>query len=190
MKYVRKSALDLLLARPASEKIALSGCQLALKTAEAEERLPEVKLVLFRVAKEWFGLSVSVFSQVTNQKKIHKLPLRKDGVILGLVNINGQLRIAASLKMLLGLTHAIPQEEKSKRIYPRNIVIERGEATWVFPVEEVSGIESFQEEKLENVPKNAAFGGITFLKNVVNWREERVGVLDEELLFYSLKRQI
>lgn len=189
MALFREGALDLLLSRKRGDSSQVTFEIPSIKPILSEELIILAKFVLFRIGGEWFALTVKVFSQITALKKILRLPLRKSGPVLGLVNINGQLRVAVSLKMLLALPDKEPSQI-SKRVYPRSVVIEKGTSTWVFPVEEVWGIEAFNEAALENVPKNAAIGGVSFLKYIVEWKGKRVGVIDDELLFYSLKRQI
>ncbi|NGX57824.1 MAG: hypothetical protein K940chlam3_00720 [Chlamydiae bacterium] len=151
----------------------------------------EHSLLLFRIHHEWFGLSTSVFNQVCEKKTIHTIPYRKNPTIKGLVNIGGQIRICVALDELLNISQQEGSENSlSSVIYNRMIVIEKEDIFWVFPVDEVFGIFQFDMAGMENVPVNISKSSSNYLKGVLSWKDKSIGFLDEELLFYSLKKSI
>lgn len=156
----------------------------------AQERR-DYSLLLFRIASEWFGLSTSVFNQVCEKKPIHSIPYRQNPMLLGLVNIGGQIRVCFAIDKLLGIAKEAGENESlSSVVYNRMVVIEKEGNTWVFPVDEVYGIFQFDAKKMENVPVNVAKSSSNFLKGVYNWKDRSIGFLDEDLLCYSLKTQV
>ena len=59
--------------------------------------------LLFRLHTEWLALATQAFQEAAERRLIHSLPHRRSGLVLGLVNIRGELLICVSLSRLLGL---------------------------------------------------------------------------------------
>ena len=47
---------------------------------------------------------------------------------------------------------------------------------------------NIKEKEIENVPVTVTKSSANYLKGIVHWKGKSVAYLDEELLFYSLKR--
>src|SRR5947208_600171 len=50
-------------------------------------------ILLFRINAEWLALPTQAFQEVAEWRKVHSLPHRRQSVVLGLVNIRGELLI-------------------------------------------------------------------------------------------------
>ena len=83
-----------------------------------------------------------------------------------------------------GAEENIPIQER------RMVVIEHEGMTWVFPAEEVARIDRFEASKITNVPVTVAKSTANYLKGMLEWDGKFVGLIDEELLFYSLQRRL
>ena len=59
--------------------------------------------LVFRINAEWLALPTQAFQEVAERRPVHSLPHRRQGIVLGLVNIRGELLICVSLGHLLGL---------------------------------------------------------------------------------------
>jgi chemotaxis-related protein WspD len=142
-----------------------------------------ISVVIFRVAAEWLALPSAIFKEIAGDRLIHSLPHRRNGALLGVVNIRGELLVCASLKHILGVDTA--GAAGSAR---RMLVIQQNSDRTVCPVDEVHGIERFRQQDLNPVP--ATLGGtvLTYTKAVLFWRRRLVGVLDSQLLFHTLNR--
>lgn len=46
-------------------------------------------VVIFRIGVEWLALTSFIFDEVVDLRPIHSLPQRRNGVVLGLVNVRG-----------------------------------------------------------------------------------------------------
>lgn len=148
-------------------------------------------ILIFRLHSEWLGMSTSVFSQITEKKAVHTIPQKQSSIIKGLVNINGQMHLLFDLAALLGISDKETKPPpKNPVIYDRMIVIEKDSELWVFSVDEAFGIYQFDMGSLENVPVNVAKSSHNFLRGVFTWKGKSVGLIDEELLFYSLERSL
>ena len=143
-----------------------------------------LSVVIFRIAAEWLALPSAIFKEIAGDRLIHSLPHRRNGALLGVVNIRGELLVCTSLKDILGVDAA----ESAAGSVRRMLVIQQDNARTVCPVDEVHGIERFQLQDLKQVPATLAGAAVTYTKAVLSWRRRSVGVLDAELLFHTLNR--
>ncbi len=182
---------DKLLSRPVSPQYIKEWTKILREGKKTYLETREHSILLFRLHSEWFGLSTSFFNQICEKKPIHIIPHKQNPILKGLVNIGGQMRLCVDLKNLFEIKEdkKMPPPQ-SAIIYNRMIVIENGGQLFVFPVDEAYGIYQFDMGALENVPVNVAKSSTNYLRGVLTWKEKSVGFLDEELLFYSLKRSL
>jgi len=148
-------------------------------------------VIIFRLGSEWLALPASVFKQVAPLRSIHSLPHRSGQVLKGLANVLGALRLCISLHDLLGVEKSANSGHRSVgKTYERLAMIEKEGNCWVFPVDEVYGMHRFHLDELQNVPVTVARSAVSYTKGLFSCAEMIVGFLDDELLFYSLKRSI
>ena len=166
--------------------------QLLAHPAEKTEENKETSIVVFRLSNEWFSLSTLIFSEISVQHVINPIPCQKNSLLLGIVNLKGQLRICFSMQELLG----IKKETKTfrKKIlsshYPRLGAISDGSSLWTFPIEEVDGIYQFDLSTMSNVPVNVLNSKENYLKGAITLNEKKIYIISEELLFQSLRSKI
>ena len=60
----------------------------------------------------------------------------------------------------------------------------------MFPADEILGIHRIHPHAFENVPVTVAKAQSTYTRGIFNWEGRHVGFLDEDLLFYSLTKNI
>jgi chemotaxis-related protein WspD len=180
-----------LLEREMSEAALLDWNQ-----AEAFKTLPEPSsaasltrsLMIFRLASEWFALSTAVFKEVTPLSPIRKIPHRTNALLLGVVNVRGELQLCVSLSVLLGVSPlAQPVDQTGSH---RFFVIEQSRDRWVFPIDEIYGIHHVPVSALTASPAAIAQATEPYTQGVLNWKERSISVLDEELLFYRLSHKV
>ncbi len=163
--------------------------RLAAHDDEASRDL--VTVVIFRLHHEYLSMQIRSLVEVTLPQPLHVVPHRTNDVLLGMVNIRGQLRLCVSLHGLLGVepggngasaANPAPQPDATRRLV---IVQERNEA-WVFPVEEVAAVYRLDRSKLRPVPATLGKGSAVS-SAVFDWQEHTVGLLDESRLLASLR---
>ena len=148
-------------------------------------------VVIFRVGVEWLALPTSVFLAVSEPKPIHSLPHRRNRVVLGLVNIRGELLICVSLEETLGLENAAtPPKGKQPQVHERLLIVSRGSGRLAFPVDKVQGIYRYHLREVNGVPATVAKATATCTKGMLAWRDQGVGILDDQLLFDHLNRSL
>ena len=145
--------------------------------------------VVFRLGPEWLALSTQLFQEVSEARAIHSLPHRRHGILLGLVNVRGELLIAVSLDRLLGLEN-LPDRGDASPVHERLLVVNWDQSRLVFPVDEVHGPQRFRADELKPAPMTVAKTNPAFIQRVVYWRNRPVGVLDSEALFRTVNARL
>jgi chemotaxis-related protein WspD len=146
-------------------------------------------VVVFRIGSEWLALPTTVFKEIVSIRPVHSLPHRRNGVVLGLANIRGELLVCISLRQILRLDEtAESKKEKFRTANARMLFIQHEGLRAVCPVDEVFGVHRFRPQELMPVPATLAKATTTYTKGVVSWRQGAIGLLDEVLLFYALNR--
>ena len=178
-------------------------------------RESRVSVVIFRLGPEWLALPAGAFQEVAERRALHTLPHRRHGIVLGLVNVRGELLICVSVARLLGL-EASPLKVESYKlkvrggqpatfneqpgtaqaIFERLLVTNWAGQRLVFPADEVHGLVRLQRQELQAAPATVARSAQTYTRGVFNWRggpsgEVRtVGLLEAEPLFAALNRSL
>ena len=154
------------------------------------EEIDARSVVIFRVASEWLALPTSVVTEVANLLPVHSLPHRRDGVVLGIASVRGELLVCVSLGQVVGVEAPDVANRERSTVYRRLLVIRRDDVRVVCPVDEVHGIHRFHPRDLRDVPTTVAKAAITYSTALLPWCQRSVGVLDDQLLFYTLKRSL
>jgi len=147
-------------------------------------------VVIFRIASEWLALPTSVVMEVANLLPVHSLPHRPNGAVLGLASVRGELLVCVSLGQVVGVEPLAVTSGRRGTVYQRLLVIRRDDVRVVCPVDEVHGIHRVLSRELKDVPTTVAKAAVTYSTALLSWRGHSVGILDDQLLFYSLKRSL
>lgn len=154
--------------------------------AKREARHGVRSTVVFRLAAEWFALATAVFREVAPLRPVHSLPHRRDRIVNGLVNIRGELVVCVSLAAALGLPTGGIGKERSARL----AVVSRDGERYVFVADEIVGLHRFDDTDLSPVPATLSHAQSTYTRGMLTWRNRPIGVLDDQLLFYTLGRSL
>ena len=146
--------------------------------------------LLFRIEAEWLALPTHLFQEVTEPKRIHSLPHRRRGAVLGLANVRGELVACVALTLLLGI-HQQNLAARMPTAYHRLLVIQTPDAgRFGCPVDEVHGPRRFHSQELKHSPVKGQSAAPSCSQAIVQWREQVVAVLDPGLLFNALQRSL
>jgi chemotaxis-related protein WspD len=174
---------------------------------EAPEITPDSdasSVLVFRLEHEWLALPTAVVVEVTNPRPLHRIPHRAGTVLEGLVNIRGQLQLCVSLRGLLGLDASGPTPTAPEAAdgtasigglpTTRMLVVERGgdrgTERWVFPVDEVAGVQRVARAALRTVPSTVSHAAGRSTLALFDWQGQRVGVLDDARVFDGLRERV
>lgn len=174
--------------------ISPTGRLLETTTTQAEQT---VSVLIFRLGVEWLALSAKCFKEITQPVTFHTIPHRSNEILLGIVNIRGEILMCISLSTLLRLEipDSYSDSPKSKIdlnpvVQQRMVVIEKEGNRWVFTADEVSNIQRFRSDEFKAAPAVVSQASETYTKFVLNWQSKKVNYLDDELLFYTISRKV
>ncbi len=74
-----------------------------LSEETASETAGSEAMIVFRIEEEWLALDVDVVVEVAEPRPVHRVPHRTDRLLMGIVNIRGELQLCISLRELLGI---------------------------------------------------------------------------------------
>jgi chemotaxis-related protein WspD len=187
---VYSDAAAALLDRPVAAELAIDQAR-HFEAAQSLEERETQSVVIFRIGSEWLALPTSVIAEIAAHRVIHTVPHRRAGIVLGVVNVRGELLVCASLGRLLGLQAADePAPGTSHKREGRLLVLRRDGVRVVLPADEVSGVERFHPKELKEVPTTVSKGATAHSRAVLSWSGRIVGLLDEHLLFRTLQRSV
>jgi chemotaxis-related protein WspD len=175
--------------------LELSSDDRAQGAAEIAREIDRVELdtrsaVVFRVGGEWFALATLLLEEIESLRPVHSIPHRRDGALLGVVNIRGALHPCVSLHKILGLDPADALQERMLRVSGRLLVLQHLDQRAVCPVDEVFGIARFHPRNLSSVPATVAKATATYTRSIFDWQDKAVGLIEEELLFHTINRNL
>lgn len=180
-----------LLERPPPQEYLQEWTNILMRQSEGESTEETICVMVFRLGQEWLALETIYFKQVVHRRLIHRIPHRSGKTLLGMVNINGELQLCVALNRLLEIDQVITSHPSRVPYHQdRMMTIEKEHDLWIFPVDEIEGIQIWNLSAIENVPVNVSKSTASYLKGIINIGQKSVGLLDDELLFYSLKRSI
>lgn len=150
--------------------------------------------VIFRIGQEWLALPTALFEEVAEERAIHSLPHLRNKMVLGLVNVRGELLVCISVARMLGLEAAVAagaaKADERQAGARRLLVIRYENVRAVFPADEVHGIHRYHPRELKEPPATVTKASPTYTRALLPWRNKSVGLLDEQLLGYALSRSL
>jgi chemotaxis-related protein WspD len=147
--------------------------------------------VLFRLGAEWYVFSSTVVEEIAHLKTVHSIPHRRSRSIAGITNVRGELLVCVSLAALLGVEAAAPVAPSGETgTTERLLVLRREDVHTVCQVDEVAGVIRFDPRTLTDVPGTLAHAASRYSRKLLPWRERFVGLIDDQLLFYTIKRSL
>jgi len=147
-------------------------------------------IMVFRLGEEWLALPAGIFHDVVEPRTIHSLPHRRDAVVLGLVNIRGELLVCVSLHELLHVGKDGPARSVRADAARRLVVIGRKERRLVFPADEVHGLRRHDHGATLAVPATIGMAASTFTTAMLAWDERTIACLDETMVLDMLDRSL
>ena len=146
-----------------------------------------LSVMIFRLASELFALPVGVFLEVSTPFVVHSVPRRTNQLFLGMVNVRGEIMLAASLTNLLGLT---VQPSVGSHGAGRMAVAGAPEGKWVFPIDEIYGIYLFNRDDVKPAPVVITNADHSYTCGVFQWQNRSVALLDPDRIFQALTIEI
>ena len=150
-------------------------------------------MVVFRLGVEWFGLPTQYFKSVENLGVIHSVPRFSNHMLIGIVNIRGALQLCFSVGNLLQVAAVGidgTDSTVSVGVYRRLLVLLNSNQYYVFPVDEVGGVERVDESILEVLPATINERHAELVKGTITTSRYRFTLLNAPQMFATLEAAI
>lgn len=182
----------------------------SLLVEKTEDAQGSESVMVFRIGEEHLAIRTDQFEEVIDPENVsstipqpghfgtrpasapyHSLPHNRNPVLLGIINVHGEVQLCVSLKNLLDIKERDPASEDVK-VFRRMVVLRfRGEK-YVSPVDEIFGIVRADPTRYENVPATVSLARSSFTRHIFRWtfqgRRHSVALLDEERLMTAISR--
>jgi len=155
-----------LLERDTPEEYLNEWREILKKKEPAKDLEDSEALLIFRLGKSLYALSVHALNCVAALVKPRKVPHRSSTVFLGIGNIEGALTLCFSLHKLL-------QEDASDGELGRMVVMEKEGKSCAFFADEIAGVERVGRNRVKKKKS-------PFLRGSFQRLEREVFLLDEE----------
>jgi chemotaxis-related protein WspD len=141
-----------------------------------------VSVLIFRLGEEWLAFRTEAVVEVTLPSPVHRIPHRSNAVLLGIVNLQGQVQLCVSLHGLLGAT-ASPAPSR------RLVVLRDAEKAeiWAFAADAVLGARRVPRTEWRAVPSTLINPAVGFSEAVLSWDNRTIGLLDQQRVFTALR---
>ncbi|GLK55680.1 chemotaxis-related protein WspD [Methylopila capsulata] len=157
----------------------------------AEDEGADRAALLFRIGDEWLALPTDHLHEVAQPRRTHSLPHRRDELVLGIVNVRGELLVCVSLAALLGISAAGTAEAGERsRAGPRLVVIGRDGRRAAFPVDEVHGVHRYAARDVLALPATIGKAASSYAVEMIAWSGRAIGRLDDALILETLDRSM
>ncbi len=180
-----------LLDRPVPEEYGNEWTS-AFSKITAQEKTIIHTVFVFRAGGDWLALPAKLIQEVVDMGVIHSLPHRSSTILRGVVNVRGKLELCFSIGAVLDIERFEKVVDRGDRnVSPvRLVVAEREGERIVFPVSSVYGSFRYTEGMLQQSPVTISGSKAAYTKGILCVEDFDVGILDDQLLFGALKRNM
>jgi chemotaxis-related protein WspD len=159
--------------------------------ADAAAPVAVQSALVFRLQAEWFALPTVLCREVADLRPIHSLPHRRNGAVLGVANVRGELLVCVSLASLLGVQTQAPAPQVRRGAALQRFLVAIGSAgSVVFPVDEIDGVQRFHPQVLKQMPATLAKAQAKYTQALLPLERKTVGLLDGQLLLHAVERSL
>ncbi len=171
-----------------------------------------LSVLIFRLGSERLAFHTRVISEVALSRAVHRIPHRSNAVLVGLVNLRGELQLCVSLHGLIGV-QASPEPLSSSQQHSgssrkssmgrsvepftdsggpatRRLIVlrdRRRSESWIFSAEEVLGVHRIPAAHLLSVSSSLTNPEVSFSQAILSWSGWNIALLDEERVFAALR---
>lgn len=173
--------------------LASDGLQAHMLGENTREQSDEV-LIVFRVGREWLALPARALEEVGTLRRIHSLPHRRGGAILGVANVRGNLTVCLSPSVLLGLSPAKPDGADTAHgqadSQGRMLMVTTGARSVVLPVDQVDGARRIRAAAVRALPATVSGAAMRLARGMFREGDRDIGVLDDVRLRDHIARSL
>lgn len=159
-----------------------------------ESRKTTRSVLVFRLGSEWLSLPTVTIKEIVHVRPVHKLPHNRNRMLSGIANISGGMELCFSLEKILGIEEEPRADGERMDTMPaekhRMIFAVYNKNKYIFVADEVGEIIRFSDSDEQELPSTVNQETGSFMKGIIDWRDQRVGNIDPELLFSLIDRSL
>lgn len=140
--------------------------------------------LIFRLGRAWFAFLAASLQEIAAKSTIRTVPHRSREILMGLVNVRGELYPCMSLHRLFG-----EEAETQAGSTPRFLVARWQGENWVFPADHVDGIHDIPVSSFEPPPATLSSLAVVYTQNLFHYEDKLVAIINEPMLFGELARR-
>jgi chemotaxis-related protein WspD len=161
---------------------------IAAPRTHGDDTQAAAQVLIFRLGGEWLALPAGLVTEITEPRRSHSLPHRRDRLVRGIVNVRGELLVKVALEELLGVAPDAPGSGRGTG-FARLVVIGDSPSRRVaFEADEVHGLHRCTEAELRPLPATIERAASRFTDALIDWQGHAVGRLDGPALLDALGR--
>lgn len=141
--------------------------------------------LVFRVGQAWFAFPATTLREITEPRPVRSVPHRPREILLGLVNVRGELYPCVSLHKLFGEEPISPPPRTA-----RFLVARRAGEDWVLPVDQVDGMHDVAQSDIDPIPATLTNVAVVYTQGLFRYNDKTVALVDENLLFGAVVQGI
>ena len=144
-------------------------------------------VTVFRVGEEWLALEVASVTKAGDAHTVRRVPHRSGEVLLGVVNVDGELVLCASLAALLGVPAA--PGSGAPAAPGRFLAVSLAGDRWVFPIDEIDGVHRLEPARIAPLPATLSEARARHACGLAEAGGRAVTLLDPGLLGAGLRER-
>lgn len=113
----------------------------AIANAHEDTMSKNASLFVFKCGGQPFAIDMNHISELAPMRMIHKLPHRRDAIVRGLANINGELILTIDILKLFGISSELFSDEYI-------VVCKNGDEKFAFTASSLKGLATVEEASL------------------------------------------
>lgn len=177
-----------LLDRPVNPAALSAAAALAAQPAQLHSSAT-LGVLLFKLDEETLAVPARMLRRITPHARPSAIPHRSSGLLRGLCNIRGELVLCADLRHMLGMPPRKEADESAAAASDqrRMVVIGPADASWVFEVDAILGVERIDPAALRTPPLTVEHAIGAFVTGLTEIDSTAVTVLDGERILAGFK---
>ncbi|MFC1616747.1 chemotaxis protein CheW [Candidatus Margulisiibacteriota bacterium] len=146
---------------------------------KVEEKEDSVKLIVFRISNEWYGIDIVKSKEIINVPEIVYLP-SSPKYIIGVINLRGNIVSITDPKLILGL------KQQKITAKSRLIIIEEDEIETGLLVDELDNVIEALVSRINPTIHTVSAESANFIKGEFKIGDKLIGVLNTDQIILSI----
>lgn len=142
-----------------------------------DTKTSHITVFIFRLGDTHIAILSKYISEVAVVPTIAPVPNRGSGILKGVVNLAGELKLVVSLGKVLEILQVQHTQSRKKHAYERLVVLQIDQNEWVFPVSEVLGRFEVEHDAIKQSDTRSGMNDLKHVEAILEWQQQQVQLL-------------